>query len=243
MPSGRRAANGFSQQQLAAATQQLAAATQVSEAFTSHANPFGAPSLPRASATTAATGGRFNGPAPDTMPASLATMLGKMGSAEPGHDSFKDSPAYVTQMLSGFDVKGDRDTLGGPLRQVRSMNAFDSVGAEPLGGPLRQVRSAGGFLDEFGEPRDLGEPAATEVATTLSSYPGSAAAASSASLSLDYGWDSALSESLEVDQKDDMWQVKNTFLTFSPQVKPIRSVRTAEGALCSLGGLGDDDEA
>jgi hypothetical protein len=35
-------------------------------------------------------------------------------------------------------------------------------------------------------------------------------------------------------QKDDLWQVKNTFLTFTPQVKPIRSVRTAEGALCSL---------
>lgn len=39
-----------------------------------------------------------------------------------------------------------------------------------------------------------------------------------------------------VDQEDDGWQVKNTFLTFSPQVKPIRAVRTADGALCDLGG-------
>eukprot|EP00933_Yihiella_yeosuensis_P002157 TRINITY_DN10357_c5_g1_i1.p1 TRINITY_DN10357_c5_g1~~TRINITY_DN10357_c5_g1_i1.p1 ORF type:complete len:649 (-),score=174.45 TRINITY_DN10357_c5_g1_i1:322-2268(-) len=40
---------------------------------------------------------------------------------------------------------------------------------------------------------------------------------------------------------DDMWQVKNTFITLSPQMKPIRSVRTAEGALCSLGSLLDDE--
>lgn len=40
-------------------------------------------------------------------------------------------------------------------------------------------------------------------------------------------------ESFEVFQKNE-WQVKNTFLTFSPETKPIRSVRTAEGALCVL---------
>jgi len=46
--------------------------------------------------------------------------------------------------------------------------------------------------------------------------------------------------SLLVEQKDDTWQVKNTFLTFSPQVRPIRAVRTAEGALCTLGDDCDD---
>lgn len=40
---------------------------------------------------------------------------------------------------------------------------------------------------------------------------------------------------------EDVWQVKNTFLTLSPQVKPIRSVRTAEGALCALSSLLDDE--
>eukprot|EP00448_Togula_jolla_P012023 CAMPEP_0170617106 /NCGR_PEP_ID=MMETSP0224-20130122/26230_1 /TAXON_ID=285029 /ORGANISM="Togula jolla, Strain CCCM 725" /LENGTH=503 /DNA_ID=CAMNT_0010942955 /DNA_START=139 /DNA_END=1650 /DNA_ORIENTATION=+ len=39
-------------------------------------------------------------------------------------------------------------------------------------------------------------------------------------------------------REDDMWQVKNTFLSFSPQTKPMRTVRTAEGALCVLA---DDD--
>jgi hypothetical protein len=44
---------------------------------------------------------------------------------------------------------------------------------------------------------------------------------------------------LVVDQKDEeTWEVKNTFLTFSPQMKPIRSIRTADGALCSLGDDG-----
>lgn len=43
---------------------------------------------------------------------------------------------------------------------------------------------------------------------------------------------------LHVDQEEDMWQVKNTFLSFTPQLKPMRSVRTAEGALCSLGDDG-----
>jgi len=41
----------------------------------------------------------------------------------------------------------------------------------------------------------------------------------------------------------DVWQVKNTFLAFSPEnssQRPIRSVRTADGALCSLGSLGED---
>ena len=36
-------------------------------------------------------------------------------------------------------------------------------------------------------------------------------------------------------------QVKNTFLTLSPRAKPIRSVRTADGALCDLGSLLDDE--
>mmetsp|Transcript_74884 Transcript_74884/g.219373 ORF Transcript_74884/g.219373 Transcript_74884/m.219373 type:complete len:608 (-) Transcript_74884:299-2122(-) len=50
-----------------------------------------------------------------------------------------------------------------------------------------------------------------------------------------------LNGSFTINQKDDVWQVKNTFLTFTPQTKPIRSVRTAEGALCTLGALGDDE--
>jgi len=47
---------------------------------------------------------------------------------------------------------------------------------------------------------------------------------------------------LLIDQEDQTWQVKNTFLTFSPQAKPIRSVRTAEGALCTLGSVDADEQ-
>lgn len=48
-------------------------------------------------------------------------------------------------------------------------------------------------------------------------------------------WEPSLfKEGAPFEQKHDIWQVKNTFLTFTPNVKPIRSVRTAEGALCSL---------
>ena len=56
-------------------------------------------------------------------------------------------------------------------------------------------------------------------------------------------WDSQLyaqtySPSME---REDVWQVKNTFLTLSPRAKPIRSVRTADGALCDLGSVLDDE--
>lgn len=48
--------------------------------------------------------------------------------------------------------------------------------------------------------------------------------------------------SVAQEQKDDVWQVKNTFLTFSPKMKPIRLVRTAEGALSAMGGLDEEDQ-
>lgn len=43
------------------------------------------------------------------------------------------------------------------------------------------------------------------------------------------------------DKSQGMWQVKNTFLSFTPPSKPMRSVRTAEGALCTLAENADED--
>jgi hypothetical protein len=78
------------------------------------------------------------------------------------------------------------------------------------------------------------EPSGTPSVCSSQDGPGGSRGSSS------IGWGaSSLSRSgPDVDLKEDVWQVKNTFLTFTPQVKPIRSVRTAEGALCNLGGFG-----
>lgn len=68
-------------------------------------------------------------------------------------------------------------------------------------------------------------------------YDGDASSDLESQLALLSGWDLAGSDDAYTDNYiDEVWHVKNTFLTLDEQAKPLRSVRTAEGALCFLGG-------
>jgi len=156
-------------------------------------------------------------------PVDWAALSSCMG----GLDSFRDSPAYV-RTASDFVVENSFLNVGGA-------GAF----------PLSPVCSASSCLNELGQMpvAEAGVAAAGEMGYGYAEW---LAAEEALPNGLCVDWNSALLNgrswdasflkggSFEVDQKDDTWQVKNTFLTFAPQAKPIRSVRTADGALCSL---------
>jgi len=141
--------------------------------------------------------------------------------------SFNDSPAYVTRMASGFVAE----------------TGVPDICRSPFGAPLRSARRA-----ESDRPEDLGVDLCAQFEQMLASEAAAERQAAEDVLSscmppmppascMSDAWGPQLQDGggFEVDQQDDMWQVKNTFLALRPQVKPIRSVRTAEGALCSLG--------
>mmetsp|Transcript_19121 Transcript_19121/g.45020 ORF Transcript_19121/g.45020 Transcript_19121/m.45020 type:complete len:521 (-) Transcript_19121:241-1803(-) len=162
-------------------------------------------------------------------------------------EDFNDSPAYVREIVSDFVAD-----MNAP---VVVKNTFLEFG--PIGGPLRPVRSAAGRLDILGSegPEEGGSVAGdcgsevvprtnmTKCYFSEAAAPGSGNMPSDCMAQAGYngcegshveGRHSGLEGTFTVDQKDDVWQVKNTFLTWSPQTKPIRSVKTAEGALCTL---------
>lgn len=157
-----------------------------------------------------------------------STNWAALSSCMGGLDSFRDSPAYV-RTASDFVVESS-------FLNVGVAGAF----------PLSPVRSAPSCLNELGQMpvAEAGVAATSEMGYGYAEW---LAAEEALPNGLCVNWNSALlnernwdtsflkGESFEVDQKDDTWQVKNTFLTFAPQAKPIRSVRTADGALCFLG--------
>lgn len=161
--------------------------------------------------------------------------------------------------------------IGGPLRPIRSAaarldelaggDAAEDHSAEVVAGHMR-CRSADDptFRGGARAPGGAAAPGAPIAAKApgkgeaLATAPGGAAEAPgkgaqpSQAVFGDVGADASWGASLYkepggfvVDQADQKWQVKNTFLTFSPQAKPMRSVRTAEGALCTLGALDSEE--
>eukprot|EP00931_Biecheleriopsis_adriatica_P054636 TRINITY_DN3216_c0_g1_i1.p1 TRINITY_DN3216_c0_g1~~TRINITY_DN3216_c0_g1_i1.p1 ORF type:complete len:659 (+),score=145.82 TRINITY_DN3216_c0_g1_i1:51-2027(+) len=85
-----------------------------------------------------------------------------------------------------------------------------------------------------------GDCAASSGATSTGSSQVGLSTHSSTGLASDGKWE-LFNQDYSMHQKEDVWQVKNTFLTLTPEVKkPIRSIRTADGALCALSGLLDD---
>lgn len=179
---------------------------------------------------------------------------------------FKDIPAYVTQTSIGFGSKNTLSKLGssgGPLRPIHSaagrLNLLGGVDSDEefgqLTGPRRPASacafsleqtprtSLGGGAVVHVESSGCGSSSASTDIRASSSSKGSDGAPTPGGF--DRSWGSSLfsgRSAFSLNNMDDVWQVKNTFLTFSsPPMKPIRSVRTAEGALCSLGG-DDEDE-
>jgi len=197
--------------------------------------------------------------------------LGQDSNSAAGPEGFNNNPAYVTQTASAFHVKNtflELGTIGGPLRSIRSAAArLDRLADGPVSEAEELLGLAGSAssLEAAGLGGGLGPPihgllSEADSATTAASGGGMGAVGkgagagdgsgadlggAEASGAGPDGWDGSSSlfkDNFAVSQKEDVWQVKNTFLTFSPQSKPIRSVRTAEGALCTLGAL-DDEEA
>jgi TolA-binding protein len=110
-----------------------------------------------------------------------------------------------------------------------------------LGSQIRNARMMGADIGSGGRVASSGATSAASSSQMLSSLGGNSASSPEGT------WDSPLFHSqkgnagFSVEQQEDVWQVKNTFLTLGSQMKPIRSVRTAEAALCSLGSLLDDE--
>lgn len=208
---------------------------------------FGSPSMPRVGSNSrmAGGGGGGGGPAgtaPNDSNAGIASMLN-------GTDSFQDGPAYVTSTSSDFVVKNtflDVGPMGAPLRPIRSIRSaagrLDMLSGEDArhselageGVPLAQLREAmRDARQQHVDDADVAGGGHERASVKGSSSSGPAGLGGGMSQEVH---DQLLKGgSFMVDQKDDMWQVKNTFLTYTPQVRPIRTVRTAEGALCTLG--------
>lgn len=110
-----------------------------------------------------------------------------------------------------------------------------------LGTQIRNARLMGADIGSGGRVASSGATSAASSSQMLSSLGGTSAS------SPEGAWESPLFHAqkgipgFNVEQQEDVWQVKNTFLTLGSQMKPIRSVRTAEAALCSLGSLLDDE--
>eukprot|EP00440_Ansanella_granifera_P071520 gb/GFBE01077618.1/.p1 GENE.gb/GFBE01077618.1/~~gb/GFBE01077618.1/.p1 ORF type:complete len:622 (+),score=131.18 gb/GFBE01077618.1/:1-1866(+) len=162
---------------------------------------------------------------------SAAGRLDLLGGEDSG-DELRDLEASDIQGLYGLSSSAGLVSFAPPV--------FGGAGARTSGSCSEEV--AAGLSSQFRG----GERAASSGATSVgSSQVGLASHSSNGGLSgaNDGSWDSPLFQqgNFSMDQKEDVWQVKNTFLTLTPQVKPIRSVRTAEGALCTLGSLLDDE--
>jgi len=162
------------------------------------------------------------------------------------------SAAGRLDMLSGVDEAAQHSELGGEGVLMSGVDAptaaaglegeglgqmprVGSHGRELHGMPLAQLREA--MRDARQQHVDDADAAGggherTSVKASSSSGP----AGLGGGMSEEVHNQLLKGGSFVVDQKDDMWQVKNTFLTYTPQVRPIRTVRTAEGALCTLGG-------
>lgn len=166
-------------------------------------------------------------------------------------------PRTLRQIGSAGSVGSRLDQMGnenqGELYGIRRINSVGSrlVDFDPL-----SIRSHG--LDDGGAPESGPNPS-DPVWVQHRGPPANDASLTSLSNSyLDYEdgpqsstWEPQIRESWEgwnmhsgdvvVDQKDDVWQVKNTFLDFEPpQAYPMRPVRSAMGRLADLGALGDE---
>ncbi|CAK8994037.1 unnamed protein product [Durusdinium trenchii] len=180
------------------------------------------------------------------------------------------APAYVTSMGAALSSMGSavvnktflENELGpiGKMRPIRSAagrldrlagsGGSDSEDEELDKEGLYDLSQAAGLVshphfapplaafEQLKDSQRAGSAGATSAGSTQ-------ACPSQASTSLNAAnglWDSQLYPAAGYpDAREDIWQVKNTFLTLSPRAKPIRSVRTADGALCELGSLLDDE--
>jgi len=178
------------------------------------------------------------------VPSSIATASAStpgsraMGFATLGPTGFKDSPAYVASGYSAetafSDVHGP-GPFGGPSLP-RPVQPSESARSEALPVPVTQFGNSEDLCTQF-EQMLVSEAAQASSADGWS-YADWRGASEVLPRGLLNDYDSRLLRggSFQVDQSDDRWQVKNTFLTLMPQSRPIRAVRTADGALCSLGG-------
>lgn len=174
-----------------------------------------------------------------------------------------DSPAYVTEAASLFVVRntflelgatssaavGGLDAAGAPLRPIRSaagrLDYMGAAGSSSLAEDGGHADIPAASSSSSAPPGGVGAPDAAQAASILDASAGPPAwhhavgmQQGTASAQADDAPDAAASpmpSMFALDQDENGWQVKNTFLTLSPQVKPIRAVRTADCALCTLG--------
>jgi len=155
-----------------------------------------------------------------------------------GPYGFSSSAGLVSFGLPGAGLGGAQD-LPSQMRSPAVRSPYFSSPSDAAG--VAQARALTKDLSTTSGDRaaSSGATSAGSSQVGLSSH-GSNGGLSSAN---DGSWEAHLFNQggFNMDQREDFLQVKNTFLTFSPQMKPIRSVRTAEGALCALGSLLDDE--
>lgn len=182
------------------------------------------------------------------VPPSIATASAStagsmaMGFTTLGSTAFKDSPAYVA---SGYSAEGAFSDVHGPgpfggPAPPRPVQPSELARSEALHVPVTRFGNSEDLCAQF-EQMLASEVAATGAAQARSADGRSYTEWRGASEVLPHGllndYDLRLLRggSYQVDQSDNRWQVKNTFLTLMPQSRPIRAVRTADAALCSLG--------
>lgn len=167
-------------------------------------------------------------------------------------------PAYVnSSMVNKTFLESELGPIG-KMRPIRSAagrldrlaaSESDEEEAQVLDSSLYDLSQAAGLVSHLAAPhlevqlKERENRAGSAGATSAGSTQACPSHASTCLNAANGLWDSQLyaqsySPSLE---REDVWQVKNTFLTLSPRAKPIRSVRTADGALCELGSLLDDE--
>lgn len=167
-------------------------------------------------------------------------------------------PAYVnSSMVNKTFLESELGPIG-KMRPIRSAagrldrlaaSESDEEEAQGLDSSLYDLSQAAGLVSHLAAPhlevqlKERENRAGSAGATSAGSTQACPSHASTCLNAANGLWDSQLyaqsySPSLE---REDVWQVKNTFLTLSPRAKPIRSVRTADGALCELGSLLDDE--
>mmetsp|Transcript_64182 Transcript_64182/g.115440 ORF Transcript_64182/g.115440 Transcript_64182/m.115440 type:complete len:635 (-) Transcript_64182:144-2048(-) len=166
---------------------------------------------------------------------SAAGRLDLLGGGNDSDDELRDlysngQGPYGHSSSAGLVSFGGPALFGGGLRSGSFFGDADMAAGKSrttLGG-LGTPEAKGGCID------CAGSSGATSAGSSQVGLP-SVGSSNNVSGLTEGTWDSSF-------YKDDsVWQVKNTFLNYTPQAKPIRSVRTAEGALYSLGSLLDDE--
>jgi len=183
---------------------------------------------------------------------SAAGRLDLMGGADSGDEQIMGADV---QGPYGFSSSAGLVSFGPPEGRAGIGGAYGNIpqGLQP------QMRSAAVRSSYFSSADAQGVAQARALTKDMSTTSGDRAASSGATSAgssqvgmsshnsngaVDGTWEAQLFQhsGWNMDQREDFLQVKNTFLTFSPpQVKPIRSVRTAEGSLSALGSLLDDE--